>query len=481
MEQNYTYIFQEINLLNQDQQRYVNKNNSQFITELHEQIFQPQIKLVDGQIIKEHDNRSITRFNNISLAEDYLCTIAAILGEYRNQKREFYIETTSYIWSSSNESLTGNEVRQLKRVSNLISQQSGVFCSQKLALTSFISDKIIEQDKSFYVVRLTKSKVEKKTKKPKNTALRTLIFIISLGASVISYKWLSSQFKSPVNNLHYKNLLQSMIDQEPAIINQKLRKLSNKNQTEELENLLLEYVKTEWKLFSRFPDSATSQPISQRILELCELFPWSGNLRFFKNLLNLTREFSGNKLPSRKIELIYKSTKDINIHKTLIFIEFCIKFNADPYFLITDLMRSNQNELESVKISFLKSCLMHNIIGKEPQLIKWINHLSNPEVIDGLENWLNNSDEILSKNSFMLLIELNEMTGIIAKEYIEKKLGRNQKPLQEIDASAKLINQSDREVLTIYYENLLIKLRRQDRQKEIAIRVKQVLKRLDLN
>lgn len=481
MEQNYTYLFQELYLLNQQQKKLISENNSQFIGKLHEQIFRPQAHRLNGKIIKEHGNRSIMRFNRLDLAEDYLSTTDAILIEFRNQKREFYIETASYVWCTDNESLTSNEVKLLKRISDIIRCQSGVYCSQKLALKSFVSDKIIEQDGAFYLLRLIKSESETKPIKPRKTALKTLLFILTLGALVISYKWLSTRVKLPANNLQYQKLIQNMNDQEPGIINQKLRKLANKTENNELENLLLEYVKLEWRLFSRFPDNATNDPISRRISELSDLFPWSSNLIFFNSLLKLYKEHSTDKVPSAKVDLVYKSTKDMSIAKTLIFVEFCIRFNTDPYFLITDLKKLGQNDLESIKNKFLRGCLMHSIIGKEPQLVKWINHFSDPEILDNLENWITDSDQMLSKNSFMLLVELNEMNGIIAKTYIEKKLRENQKPLQEIHATSKLTNQSDREILSVYFENLLIKLKRQDAQKELEVGIKEVLNKWNLN
>ena len=91
------------------------------------------------------------------------------LGNYLknsgNKKSNFYLETTTYVWTQSSESLSAENMLTLKKVSNLLKSHTGNYCSQKLELTSHRFGKIIVDTDDFYIVNLYRIRSRSKEKK----------------------------------------------------------------------------------------------------------------------------------------------------------------------------------------------------------------------------------------------------------------------------------------------------------------------------
>lgn len=467
MEQSYIYIFQELILLNTNRQKYSETDVPQLIEQLVTEVFSPKVRAFEGEVIRELGPRSILRFSKLSSAEDYILDTQDILNQFENQERKFYIEKSSFIWSHNSSQLSSQDMNFLKKISHSIKHKSGVYCSQKLVLKSFISDKILHENSEFYIVQLLPQKAESEQIQAPQNGLKILLTLIVFGFSLVTFDFIKPYLAKTSNPSNYKNIKQSLTTRKPLIIHNQLMGLKEVAQNAELEELLFQYIEQEWELFTQFPDNSNNQPIYRRIELLSTRLPWSANLTFFKKLILHKIEISSDKIPSQKLVELYRSASRANPDKIIIFVKFCIRFGLNPYFLITDLMKYEKTELDELKINFFKECLRFAIVGKEPQLLKWIRNIPELNLIEYLQQWIMSSEIILSKNSFMLLIDLKEIDGIMIRRYLEQKLDNGLKPIDEISAIVQIEAQADREILVYYLEELLQKLQRQNIDPEL--------------
>ena len=95
-----------------------------------------------------------------------------------------------------------------------------------------------------------------------------------------------------------------------------------------------------------------------------------------------------------------------------------------------------------------------------------------------LESWIENSIKPLNKNSFTLLIRMQELDPITAQKYIQKEIIRHSLPLEEIEMLVLIKDKSSREILLAYLEELIQDLKRRKLHPEVQKAAQSVLVRI---
>ena len=144
---------------------YSFEESTQLIQAASSEIFLPKAKDLGGKIVKNRSAKNLIRFDQLKNAESYISQIGKLLEEFRKQKSNFYLETTTYVWTQSSESLSAENMLTLKKVSNLLKSHTGNYCSQKLELTSHRFGKIIVDTDDFYICELIPHSVKIEAKK----------------------------------------------------------------------------------------------------------------------------------------------------------------------------------------------------------------------------------------------------------------------------------------------------------------------------
>lgn len=478
MEHNWTYIFQELKLVCTQSKEYSFEESTQLIQAASSEIFLPKAKDLGGNIVKNRSAKNLIRFDQLKNAESYISQIGKLLEEFRKQKSNFYLETTTYVWTQSSESLSAENMLTLKKVSNLLKSHTGNYCSQKLELTSHRFGKIIVDTDDFYICELIPHLVKIEGKKTRVKSLRFLFFFLTLAGCILLSKQIYIKLKTRIDSNRYNKLLVSLASNKPELTFHLLKNMNIRKNDEALDKIIFRYIEQEWKIFFELPKGSSPQLLNERFQSLTEVFPWSKALKFITELLNLSTEFDQNKIPVERVKSILHNSSFDNTNKVIILINFCHLNDIDPFFLSSELKKSNLKNHNSLYLSFFENCLMHDIKGKEMVFLNWFEELPSLEMKKHLEKWTKNSVLPLDKNSYTLLIMMQQMDPFLAKNYIKRKLSENTLIPDEIEILYKIKDSSTREILAVYLEGLIDDLNRRNLDPELQNTAKSVLNRI---
>ncbi len=478
MEHNWTYIFQELSLLTFKPKEYDLAEATHLTKKANQEVFLPKAKTLGGEIIKQQDSRNLICFDKLKNAEEYISQMQHLLKDFKKEQSDFYFEHTSFIWAHNSRKLNTENMLFLKEISSLLSDKTGNYCSQKLDLESHRFGKIIVETNEFYICQLVYSPTKSATTQTSLRSVRVFILILIIGLVFITSRELVKKLNDQLNTNRYNNIEQSLDVNKPSFTYQILKKLEVHNKNQNLEDILYKYVKQEWDILLELPIGSSPKILKNRIESLLKTFPWSKNLSFFSQLLDLVSEFEQDEIPLSRLKSLFHNSSFANRNKVTILINFCSRYNLDPFFLSSELKKLNLKNADTLYLNFFESCLKNDIKGKELELIQWFKKLPHLEMKKHLESWMKNPIKPLNKNSFRLLVRMQELDPITAQKYIQKEIIRHSSPLEEIEMLVLIKDKSSREILLAYLEELVQDLKRRKLHPEVQKAAQSVLVRI---
>ena len=478
MEHIWTYIFQELKLVSSEGKDYSSEEAARLTRSANMEIFLPKAQDLGGEIVKQQSSRNLICFDQLKNAEEYISQMGSLLEEFKKQKSHFYFENTAYIWTQKVRKLNEEKMLTLKDVSILLKAKKGNYCSQKLHLESHRFGKVIVETDNFYLCELIPNKLKTTVKKTKIPSLRILVIILIAVICFIISRQLLSKLNTKLDAKRYSKIRLSLDSNEPQLTFQILKNTNVKDNDSALDEIIFKYIEQEWKIFVDLPKGSSPKILRDRIELLTDVFPWSNNLKFFSRLLNLSIEFDQRKIPMKRIKSILHNSSSANKNKVIILISFCLLYELDPFFLSSDLKKLNLKNHNKLYLNFFEACLKSDIKGKELEFLKWFKVLPSLEIEKHLKQWIKYSVTPLDKNSFIILIMMQQMDPILAQNYIQKKLSEKLSPVEEIEMLILIKDASSREILAAYLEELMQNTNRGRLDPEVQSVVKTVLSRL---
>ena len=478
MEHNCTYIFQELSLLTYKRNQYDSAETNRLTKKANHEIFLLNAKNLGGEIIKQRNTRSLICFDKLVNAEEYIFQMQHLLKEFKKQKNDFYFEHTSFIWSHNSRNLNTKDMIFLKKVSNLLGQKKGNYCSQRLGLKSHSFGKIVIEENDFYICQLIPTSIKSTKKKQRLRSVRVLGLILICGFLFVTARELLNQLKNQFNSKRYSKIEKSLDSSKPLLTYQMLKNIEGHYENQKLEDILYRYIEKEWKEFLELPFGSSSRILNDRIGALLKVMPWSKNLMFFSQLLSLSIEFEDDKIPLNRLKAIFYNSSSANRNKVIILINFCFRYNLNPFFLSSELQKLKLKSSNTTYLYFLEACLRHDIKGKELELIEWFKKLPELQIQKYLQSWMTQSTKPLNKNSFILLIKMQELNPNFVEEYIQKQLNQNFLPIEEIKMLVFIKDSSSREIVLAFLEKLVRNLKRKKLYPEVQEVTQSVLVRM---